>query len=93
MPQITSIEPQKKRSGRFNIFLDGEFAFGIDENVLVKNAIKKGQELSNVQIAKIIKDNELAKLFDKSLRFLSYRPRSEKETVDYLAKKSPEKKI
>lgn len=31
--------------------------------------------------------NELEKLYNKSLRFLSYRPRSEKEVADYLSKK------
>lgn len=91
MPQVTAIEPQKKRSGRFNIYLDGHFAFGVDENVLVKNRLTVNQKLSDHQVEKIVKDTILAKLVDQSLRFLSYRPRSEKELVDYLAKKISQK--
>lgn len=91
MPQITSIEPPKKRKGRFNIFLDGKFAFGADENFLAKNYLRVGQKLTSTEVEKYIKETEIAKLFDSSLRFLSYRPRSEKETSQYLAKKIAQK--
>jgi len=84
MPRITSIEPQKKRKNRFNIFLDGNFAFAADENVLAKYRLRVDKELLPSQIEKLIKENELGKLMDQSLRFLSFRPRSEKEVVDYL---------
>lgn len=91
MPQISSIEPQKKRKGRFNIFLDGKFAFGADESFLVKNHLQIGQELTGLVVEKYIKETELTKLFDASLRFLSFRPRSEKEVGEYLAKKISQK--
>lgn len=87
MPQITSIEPQKKRKNRFNIFLDGSFAFAADENVLLKYRLKVGRQLLFSQVEKLIKENELGKLTDQSLRFLSFRPRSQKEVIDYLTKK------
>lgn len=87
MPQVTAIEPQKKRSGRFNIYLDGHFAFGVDENILVKNRLKVNQQLADDQVQNLVKETILGKLKDQALRFLSYRPRSEKEIKDYLAKK------
>ncbi len=87
MPQITDIEPQKRQKGRFNIYLDGHFAFGIDENVLLKNRLRIAIHLTPVQVEKIIKESQLNKLIDKAARFLSYRPRSEKEVVDYLRQK------
>lgn len=87
MPQITSIEPQKKKQNRFNVYIDGEFTFGLDENIILKNNLKQGKNLTTKQIEEIVKENELGKLLDQSLRFLSYRPRSEKETLEYLAKK------
>ena len=91
MPRITSIEPQKKRKNRFNIFLDEQFAFAADESILAKYRLRVGQELLPLQIEKLIKENELGKLMDQSLRFLSYRPRSEKEVVDYLIGKISQK--
>ena len=86
MPRITSIKPQKRKE-RFNIFLDGKFAFGVDENILVKNHLKVGQILTGDQIEKLIKETILGKLLDQALRFLSYRPRSQKEVTTYLTQK------
>lgn len=91
MPQITAIEPQKKRKNRFNIYLDGQFAFGVDENALVKNRLKVGERLTNNQVANLIKETTLGKLTDLALRFLSYRQRSEKEIKVYLTRKIAQK--
>ena len=91
MPQVTAIQPQKKKAKRFNIFLDGDFAFGLDEATLVKNQIMVNQHLTSEQVEKIIKEGELGKLVDQSLRFLSYRPRSEKEVDDFLVQKIAKK--
>lgn len=85
--RITSIEPQKKKSNRFNIYLDDKFAFAIDETNLAESRLKVGQTLTNLQIEKFIGKNQLGKLLDSALRFLSYRPRSVKEVTDYLVKK------
>lgn len=87
MPQVTAIEPQKKKPGRFNIFLDDKFAFAIDEINLAQSHLKPGQVLTGEQVTTFIVKNRSGQLLDYSLRFLSYRPRSEKEVVDYLAKK------
>ena len=87
MPKITSIELQKRRKGRFNIYVDGQFSFALDESLLAKNMLAVGKSLTRDQIEKLIKENEAGKLFDASLRFLSYRPRSEKEVGDFLVKK------
>jgi len=76
--QITAIKPQKKDS-RFNIFLDGKFSFGLDEATLVREKLSVGQELSPERIATLTQANEVGKLLDKGLRFLSFRPRSERE--------------
>lgn len=91
MPQITAIIPQKKRKNRFNIYLDGYFAFGIDEDALVKNLLKVGNNLTNDQVAKLVEETTLGKLTDQALRFLSYRQRSEKEIKVYLTRKIAQK--
>jgi len=86
MPQITKISPQKKRK-RVNIFIDEKFAFGLDLETLSKYNLQVDQEISQKEIKEIIKEEELLKVYDKALRFLSFRPRSEKEIKDYLKKK------
>lgn len=86
MPLITQIKPQKNKK-RFNVFVDGKFAFGLNAETLLKEGLKENQEITQEEIEKLIKENEFQKLLDKALRFLSFRPRSQKEILDFLAKK------
>ena len=85
--QVTSVEPQRKRKDRLNIFLNGSYAFSLDTGTVLKNNIKKGRELSQKEIELLLRENETSKLINLSLNYLSYRPRSQKEITDYLAKK------
>ncbi len=87
MPLITSIKPQKRDKKRFNLFLDGKFAFGVDGEILLKYRLENGASLPLKTIDQILKEEETGRLFDACLKFLSFRPRSEREVRDYLAKK------
>ena len=91
MPKVTAVEPQKKKKDRFNLYLDGKFAFGAEADTVLKYQITPGKELTPEKIDQIVKKEELSKLFDATLKFLSYRPRSQKEVEDYLAKKISKK--
>lgn len=88
MPKITAIKPQK-RLGRYNIFLDGKFALGLDENNLATSGLRVGQEISEGALKDLKQRGFEGKLLDKALRFLSFRPRSEHEVREYLTKKIP----
>lgn len=87
MSKITKISPQIKHKDRFSIFLNGKFAFGTTADIVLKNNLKVGQSLDKNQLDQILAQVELSKLFDRTLHFLSYRPRSQKEIQDYLTKK------
>ncbi len=86
VPQITAIKPQK-RENRFNIYVDGEFSFGLDAESLVRVGLKVDQEISQEEIEKLIKENEFGKVYDRVLQFFSYRPRSGKELTDWFGRK------
>lgn len=88
MSKITSIEPQK-RKGRYNIFLDGEFAFGADKETIYTFGLRKNDELAESKINEIKDYDEFN--FGKKIayRFLNYKPRTEKE----IRKKLKENKI
>jgi len=88
MSRITSIEPQK-RKGRFNIFLDGEFAFGADKETIYNFGLRKNDDITEDKINEIIEYDEFN--FSKKIayNFLNYKSRTEKE----IKKKLKEKKI
>jgi regulatory protein len=87
VPQITAIKPQEKRKNRFNVYLDGQFGFAISNELLVREGLKVGQELSPEKREELVVKSRLGKAQEQIYRFLSYRPRSEKEIYDYLGKK------
>ena len=92
MPTITSIKPQKNRK-RFNIYLDGKFAFALSAEALVKADLKIDQETTEKDVEILRYKDSRDKLYNKALKFLSYRPRSEREVRDYLEKKGGDTKI
>jgi regulatory protein len=86
VPIVTSLKPQKNQK-RVNVYLDGEFGFGIDLDNLVKFGIKIEKEFSKEEIDKIIYEAEFAKTYNKLLNFATLRPRSEKELFNWLKRK------
>ncbi|RFU62990.1 recombination regulator RecX [Peribacillus glennii] len=91
MPQITKITTQKKHTDRYNIFIDygkgEEYAFSVDEEVLLKFQLKKGKDIDDFDLADIQYHDDIQKAFTLALNFLSYRMRSEAEVRAYLKKK------
>ena len=47
MPTITKIVEQKKRPNRRNIYLDGAFAFGLNDNVVARFRLREGLTLTD----------------------------------------------
>ena len=85
MPVITKIKPQKSKK-RVNIYLDGKFGFGLDLENFMKLKLKVEQELSDEEIENIVNKAEFQRARDKLLRFVTLRPRSEKEIIYWLRK-------
>lgn len=85
LPKITKIETQK-RKGRYNIYLDETYAFPIDEAILVKYALYKGMEISGDFRDELESEDGFRKAYTRSLNYLNYGLRSEKEVRDDLAK-------
>ena len=76
---ITDIQLQEKLKDRFSIFLDGEFAFGLHQDALLKSGIAKGDRLTEKQIESILQLEGRRAAKEKAYRLLAVRPRSEKE--------------
>ena len=83
--RITAITPQQKNPQRVNIYLDGEFAFGLA--AVVAAWLRVGQELGEERIASLKMQDEREIVYQKALHFLSYRPRSSAEVRQNLSKR------
>lgn len=84
MKTITAIEPQKNNPKRVNIYLDGEFAFGLGK--FVAAWLKVGQKIDDAKIEKLQADESREKAYQQAMLFLSYRARSETEVRKNLEK-------
>ncbi len=89
MATITTIETQKRRPDRVNIDLDGEYAFSLDS--ILAAGLKVGASLDSEHIAALQRRDADEAAFQRALRLISLRQRSEAELRLYLRKhKTPE---
>jgi len=89
---ITRIQAQKKDPRRRSVFLDGKFAFGLDEEVVSRLGLEKGESLTEPRIKEILGQKAENEAKSAALRFLSFRRRTEKEIRDKLRKKGFDEK-
>lgn len=86
--KITKIEVQKKNPGRYSLYVDEAFWLGINERVLLKFALFKGQSLDQALMDQITAYEVESKLYQKALNYLSFRMRSKQEMTTYLKKQA-----
>lgn len=91
--RISRIESQKKNQKRISVFLDGEFAFGLDQETFFRFGLKKGDILNKKKLNQILDSEKKIKVKNAALNFLSYRARSEKEIKDRLKRKGYSRKL
>ncbi|MCC6906249.1 MAG: RecX family transcriptional regulator [Anaerolineae bacterium] len=83
--RITGLVAQKKNRERVNVYIEGEFAFGLAMIEALK--LHKGQVLSAEDIARLKALDEVEVAHEQALNFLSFRPRSASEVRQNLATK------
>lgn len=82
---ITGLTPQKKNKERINVYLDGEFAFGL--SLMTAAYLSVGQVLSPDEIEALKAADEIEQAKASAYRYLSYRPRSIDELKRQLVRK------
>lgn len=75
--RITGIEQQKKDPNRVNIYLDDQFAFGLYKAVAFH--LKVGDVLDEKDIQTLNQEDTTEETYQKALKLLNYRPRTEHE--------------
>ena len=84
---VTNIKQGVKNPNRANIFIDGKYSFSLDISQVVDFKLKIGQKITPEQLAELKQASEFGKLYHRTLEWVLMRPRSIRETKDYLAKK------
>lgn len=85
--KITDIKTQVKAKGRYSIFVDGKFAFGLSELGLINSGLRVGQEIDGAEMTALKADAQIDKAYNMVLGLIARRPRSRWEVDIYLKHK------
>ena len=85
MPTITQIKETKK--GRLALFLDGEFAFSLDEETFAAAALHEEDEVEQWRLEELRKQSDTRKALDKAMDLLSLRDHAAGELYQKLCRK------
>lgn len=77
--RITDLAVQARDAERFNVFIEGTFAFGLAGTVVEREGLRVGQELSQDDLDRLLAAEAYFRALNAALHFLAYRPRSEGE--------------
>ncbi len=76
---VTDIKKQKKDNGKYNVYIDGQYAFSLIAQDIEYFKIKTGNEISQNVYDYIVETVVYIKAQDTALKYLSYKMRTEKE--------------
>lgn len=82
--KITKIEKQKNNLKRYSVFIDDEFAFGIDELDLLYYKLSENTQIDETKYNFILENVIYNKAKNKAVKYISYQPRTEKEVTEKL---------
>lgn len=93
MPSITALEPQKRRKGRLNIFVDGQFVIGVGESVAADLGLRVGREMTAEKLREVAGAEEVHKATEAALGLLDVRARARREIETRLKQKGYEEDV
>lgn len=76
---ITKLAVQKHDTDRVSVFIEGAFAFGVHQDLVVKHRLRTGQVLSPDEQRALMEEDRVAKANAKALDYLAHKPRTELE--------------
>ena len=76
---ITRVQVQRTNSDRCSVYLDGTFAFGVYQDVVVQFGLRKGKHLTVAEQREILAADQVHIAMATALHYLGYKPRTERE--------------
>lgn len=87
MPEITKLERQKHNNSRVSVFVDGEYAFSLSDELAVLYRLAPGTQLENTALQEMMHEDAYKRALSAAFTHLSHSEKSEKQMRDFLAKK------
>ena len=84
---VTAVERQQRRR-RVNVFVDGRFTLALGAELAAERDVRPGRSITQGELSALVEAEARRSALDSALRLLSYRPRSEQELRDRLARKT-----
>jgi regulatory protein len=89
--RITALKLQKRNHQRVNVYLDGEYAFGLARIVAAWLAV--GTELSDEKIAQLQAEDQRESAYQHALNLINFRPHTEVEIRQNLRRHKMDEEI
>ena len=89
---VTAVERQPRRR-RVHVFVDGRFALALGRELAAEHDVRPGRSLTSAELSALAEAEAHRGAMESALRLLAYRPRSEQELRDRLARKGFEPDI
>lgn len=85
--RITALQPQKRSKRRVSVFLDGQFLFGLSEDIVKALGLRVGLEVDRAALDRIAREEQLHEARNYAFMLLSYKARTTAELKTRLARK------
>ncbi len=85
--KITDIKQQKHNKKRYSVFIEGKFAFGLDEIDILYYKLLNCDEISEEKFNYIKENVVFGKARDTALKYINFKKRTKKEIVNKLKEK------
>lgn len=87
MKKVTAIKGEGGRKKRLSLYLDGRLTLKLEPEVVLKENLIVGKELTDAEISFLEKLNCYQRTLNAATHFLAYRPRSQSELRERLKRR------
>ena len=86
--KITALKAQLRDKDRVNVFVDGKYRFSLDISQIADLGVRNGAEYTEAELVELENESKFGKVYVRTLEYVLVRPRSEREVLDYLYRKT-----
>lgn len=83
---VTALKAQKNGQN-VNVYINDQFAFGMDLELIYQYGVRQDQQLTELEVSQLKSASQINQLYQKAVKYISLRPRSEKEVCNWMKKK------